>query len=278
MDVQLLAIGDNVVDYYEDQDMFYPGGNALNVAVLSKRAGARASYIGILGNDETGDHVLQVLKQEGINISRIRRAHGQNGMAVVKLNEHGDRVFVRSNKGGIQSELGLILTAEDAAFIARHDVVHTSVYSRIEHALPELYRLAAVSFDFSTTHDREYMKRVCPHLTYAFFSGSGLTKEECLLLLEDASRFGAETVCVTRGEEGAVLRRGGDIAEQPVVPVQAIDTLGAGDSFIAGFLTAYMNGSSLEKALGRAAEAAADTCLTYGAFGCGRPFSLKDHA
>ncbi|EME73063.1 fructoselysine 6-kinase [Bacillus sonorensis] len=278
MDVKLLAIGDNVVDYYEDQDMFYPGGNALNVAVLSKRAGAEASYIGIVGGDEAGDHVLKVLKQEGIDISRIRRAYGQNGMAVVKLNEQGERVFVRSNKGGIQSELGLILTEEDADFIACHDIVHTSVYSRMEHALIELGKHAAVSFDFSTNYEREYVKRVCPYLTYAFFSGSGLTKEECLQLIGDASRFGAEMVCVTRGEESALFCREGSIIEQPVFPVRAIDTLGAGDSFIAGFLTAYMKERDLKKALMSAAETAADTCLIYGAFGCGHPFSLKDRA
>ncbi|WP_077735520.1 PfkB family carbohydrate kinase [Bacillus sonorensis] len=276
--MKILAIGDNVVDYYIDQDMFYPGGNALNVAVLSKRSGAEAAYIGIIGTDEAGDHVLNVLKKEGINIPRIRRAHGQNGMAAVKLNEQGDRVFVRSNKGGIQSELGLLLTDEDTALIKSHDIVHTSVYSRLEQTLFELSRLAPVSFDFSTKHDRAYMERVCPYLTYAFFSGSGFTKEECLRLIDDASRFGVQTVCVTRGDKGAVLGRGGNIVEQPVFPVRAVDTLGAGDSFIAGFLTAYLKSRDVKKALMHAAEAAADTCLTYGAFGCGHPCTLRDQS
>lgn len=50
--MKLIAVGDNVVDYYQDQETFYPGGNALNVAVLAKRLGHEASYIGIVGNDE----------------------------------------------------------------------------------------------------------------------------------------------------------------------------------------------------------------------------------
>lgn len=60
--MKLIAVGDNVVDYYQDQETFYPGGNALNVAVLAKRLGHESSYIGIVGNDEAAAHLLNVLK------------------------------------------------------------------------------------------------------------------------------------------------------------------------------------------------------------------------
>lgn len=101
--MKLIAVGDNVVDYYQDQETFYPGGNALNVAVLAKRLGHESSYIGIVGNDEAAAHLLNVLKLEQVNADYIRQAHGENGMAIVTLDEQGDRIFVRSNKGGIQS-------------------------------------------------------------------------------------------------------------------------------------------------------------------------------
>lgn len=97
--MKLIAVGDNVVDYYQDQETFYPGGNALNVAVLAKRLGHEASYIGIVGNDEAAAHLLNVLKLEKVNADFIRQAHGENGMAIVTLDEQGDRIFVRSNKG-----------------------------------------------------------------------------------------------------------------------------------------------------------------------------------
>lgn len=105
--MKLIAVGDNVVDYYQDQETFYPGGNALNVAVLAKRLGHESSYIGIVGNDEAAAHLLNVLKLEQVNADYIRQAHGENGMAIVTLDEQGDRIFVRSNKGGIQSRLRL---------------------------------------------------------------------------------------------------------------------------------------------------------------------------
>ncbi|UUZ81205.1 hypothetical protein LJK88_41995 [Paenibacillus sp. P26] len=48
--MRLIGIGDNVVDYYQDQGVMYPGGNVLNVAVAAKRSGAEAcAYLGITG-------------------------------------------------------------------------------------------------------------------------------------------------------------------------------------------------------------------------------------
>lgn len=87
--MKLIAVGDNVVDYYQDQETFYPGGNALNVAVLAKRLGHESSYIGIVGNDEAAAHLLNVLKLEQVNADYIRQAHGENGMAIVTLDEQG---------------------------------------------------------------------------------------------------------------------------------------------------------------------------------------------
>src|SRR5437016_1231504 len=106
--MKIIGVGDNVVDYYKDRGEIYPGGNALNVAVLAKRNGAeKGSYIGILGDDTAGDHVLKSLEAEKIDVSRIRRAYGPNWESVVTLNEDGDRVFVGSNKGGVQSLMKL---------------------------------------------------------------------------------------------------------------------------------------------------------------------------
>lgn len=42
----------------------YPGGNALNVAVLSHKFGINSSYLGVLGNDKGGRHLLEVLKKK----------------------------------------------------------------------------------------------------------------------------------------------------------------------------------------------------------------------
>ncbi|MDL5142812.1 fructoselysine 6-kinase [Bacillus atrophaeus] len=272
--MKLIAVGDNVVDYYQDQETFYPGGNALNVAVLAKRLGHAASYIGIVGNDEAASHIVKVLRKEKVNTDHLRQAFGENGMAVVTLDERGDRVFVKSNKGGIQSRLKIVFQEHDLSFAAEHDLLHTSVYSRIENDLPQLCRLLPVSFDFSTNREEEYMKKVCPYVTYAFFSGSDLSEAECRQLAEKAHQYGAKMVCMTRGEHGAVLYADGRFHYQPIVETDIIDTLGAGDSFIAGFLTSFYEKQDISCALHEAAQTAAKTCGVYGAFGYGHPYKL----
>jgi fructoselysine 6-kinase len=267
--MKLIGVGDNVVDVYLDQGIMYPGGNALNVAVLGKRYGMEAcSYLGLLGNDFEGDHIIESLIAEGIDTTRIRRAVGDTGKTKIALTEEGDRTFSGSNKGGIQKLLTLRLTEEDLQYIYTHDMVHSSVYSYLEHELHKIKDIP-VSFDFSMRHDSDYLQLVCPHLMYAFFSGSHLTLEECFALIETVSNFGVKIIGITRGSEGAIFSENGHIFRQQIVPTAVLDTLGAGDSFIATFLTHYHPNQDMESALQKAAVSAAETCGYYGAFGYG---------
>lgn len=268
--MKLIGVGDNVVDFYKDRGEIFPGGNALNVAVFSKKNGAeRSSYMGIIGDDEAGDLVLNSLKSESIDVSRIRRAYGPNWESVVTLNEEGDRVFVGSNKGGVQSHFKLNFTEEDLNYIASHDLMHTSVYSRMEKELPELAERVPISFDFSSRRDEEYIQAVCPYLQYAFFSGSDLSKSECIEFMHHVSELGTPFVGMTRGGEGALFLADGEVYEQPIHEANVIDTLGAGDSFIAVFLTQFHQYHNIREAMELAAEAAAKVCEIYGAFGYG---------
>lgn len=68
--------------------------------------------------------------------------------------------------------LKLPLTVDDLSNISSHDLLHTSVFSQLEDERPALAEQIAVSFDFSTRREETYLKKVCPHLHYSFFSGS----------------------------------------------------------------------------------------------------------
>lgn len=268
--MRLIGVGDNVVDYYKDRGEIYPGGNALNVAVLAKRYGVeKSSYLGILGDDAAGDLVLSSLQAENIDSSRVRRVCGPNWESIVSLNEDGDRVFVGSNKGGVQSLVKLNFTEADSSYIGSHDLLHTSVYSWIEKELPELHKILPISFDFSARREEEYLKSVCPYLQYAFFSGSDLSRSQCEDLMRFVSDLGPKVVGVTRGSEGALFFANGKVYEQGIIETNVIDTLGAGDSFIAMFLTQYHQYGNVEEAMQQAAKASAETCGIYGAFGYG---------
>jgi len=272
--MKLLGIGDSVVDFYKDQGKIYPGGSALNVAVIAKRNGAeQSSYMGILGLDEAGNHVMNCLRAEGIDISRVRRVEGPTGEAVVTLNEAGDRVFVGTNKEKrVQSLVALHFNQDDLDYIGEHELVHTciSITRGLEMELPKIAD-QTISFDFSSPEywTKEYLELVSPYLSYAFFSGSELADSYIEELIEYVHKRGVPVVGVTRGDRPAVFSEKGRRVEQSVIPTSVVDTMGAGDSFIAAFLTNYHRSGDLPGSLQAAAECAAKVCSYYGAFGYG---------
>lgn len=268
--MKIIAIGDNVIDLYVDQNIMYPGGNALNVAVFSKRYGVeKSSYVGIIGDDLEGKHIEESLKKEEVDTSRIRRAIGETGKTEVVLNDEGERVFGSWNYGGVQSQLKINISREDLEYIKQYDILHSSVYSYLESELAMLSEYVPLSFDFSLKREGNYLEKVCPYVTYSFFSGSDLSKSECIELMDLAHSFGAENVIITRGDKSVLFSDGESLYEQSSLQTTIVDTLGAGDSFIAMFLTQYHLTKDPEKSLSKAVEAAAKTCTTFGAFGNG---------
>ncbi len=266
---KLLCIGDNVVDLYCDEGVYYPGGNALNVAVMARRAGlAEVAYMGIIGNDAPGRHVEAAMRAEGLDTGFLRRVEGPNGLARVTHDMAGDRVFLGSNRGGIRRKLMLRMDEDDLAAIRAADWVHTSCFSYIEPELPRIRAAArGLSYDFSTLEGEIHLALVAPLVSTAFLSGSGADLMALRDMAERLHAFGVETVCITRGAEGAFWSSGGTEILQPSLPATIRDTMGAGDAFIAGYLAASLQGAAPERALHHAASTAALACGWSGAWG-----------
>ncbi|WP_432409171.1 PfkB family carbohydrate kinase [Wukongibacter sp. M2B1] len=266
--MKIIAIGDNVTDCYLDQKVYYPGGNCVNVAVNCKRNGAdKCAYIGIFGNDEKADHIRWALDQEGISYNCSRFMIGISGQPRVNLTSEGDRVFVGGPKNTVQHIVRLRLTKEDLEYISQFDLCHTSCYSSIEMELAEIKKHCSISFDFSENKEETYLNTVCPHIKFAFFSGSSLNLYDIEKLIQTCHSLGTEIVGVTRGSKGALFSKNGEIFKQDVKPTEVVDTMGAGDSFIAGFLTHYTKNKNMKEALDFAAICASKTCSIDGAFG-----------
>lgn len=266
--MRMIAVGDNVADCYEDQGVFYPGGNCVNVAVNCKRYGFdECAYIGVFGTDDKAEHIQWALRQEGVNFERSRYMIGISGQPRVNLTPEGDRVFVYSPKNTVQHLVRLRLTQEDLDYIGGFDLCHTSCYSSLEPELPALAERCKVSFDFSTRLELSYLEQVCPYVHFAFFSGSRMPEDHLAAVIDRAHELGTEVVGVTLGSEGALFSYNGKRFYQGIVPVEVVDTMGAGDSFIAGFLTHFLATGDMQFSLARAAHHAAETCKFYGAFG-----------
>jgi fructoselysine 6-kinase len=275
--MRLICVGDNVVDCYLDQGLYYPGGNAVNVAVNCRRNGVdEVEYIGVFGDDLEAEHIKWALDQEGVAWTRSRKTYAASGHPAVSLNPDGDRIFVGGPKDTAQHIFRIRLTPVDLAHIGSFDLCHTSCYSGIEPELSALAKATDVSFDFSTRREPEYIAAVAPFVRMAFFSGSELTDAEIDSIIGRCHGLGTEIVGITMGSKGALFSRNGERFTQGIKPVEKmVDTMGAGDSFIAGFLTRFMSGTAMAESLDYAAGRASQTCGFHGGFGYPKPFEKK---
>ncbi|MFI3325604.1 MAG: PfkB family carbohydrate kinase [Clostridia bacterium] len=265
--MKIISVGDNTADCYIDEKIYFPGGNALNVAVNCKKNGAdKVGYLGVFGDDVLADNIKDCLTKYDVSYERSRKVYAHTGQPKVKLID-GDRTFLPGPRNSCQQLFSIKLMKEDVEMISEYEICHTSCFSNLEYELPTLSKICDISFDFSDEFDLDYMKRVCPYLTYGFFSASDKSDSQCVDILKTAKKLGTKIVGVTRGFKGAMFFDGEKIYTQEVKYVKAIDTMGAGDSFIAGFLTSYSDDKNMEKALNYAAITASQTCLVRGGFG-----------
>ena len=262
--LRILAFGDNVVDCYQDQQLMFPGGNCVNHAVFARRFGAHAAYAGGVSDDAAGRAIRDAFVAEGVETSLLRFLPGQTAYCVIAT-EDGERVFVGANLG-----VSIIAPSpEDLAWMKTADAVHTGRSSHVDAWVPHFASLTRVSYDFATIRDEARIAAVAPHCFLAGFSGGDMSREEAHALAERVRNHGAEWVVITRGAQGALLAGPDGIHEAPAALVQPVDTLGAGDTFIARTLVGLLRQEDPSAILNAATEAAAETCLSPGAFGHG---------
>ncbi|MFG1684071.1 PfkB family carbohydrate kinase [Nonomuraea sp. NPDC049269] len=291
--IRLVAVGDNVVDCYPDLGVMYPGGNAVNVAVHARRTGAESGYLGAVGTDAAGRVVRDALAAEGVDLSLLRTVDGPNAVATVRL-VAGERKFT----GGREGVSRFRLSPADLVRLAEADIVHTGECSFLEGQLDQLAAHARrLSFDFSE-RPWEYVEAHARHAGIAILSSPSGSRDEALALARRVRALGPATVAVTLGAHGAVLvsQAAGSagtavgtaaetavgaavgaadvlaVAEDVVVwgaaePVAVVDTLGAGDAFIARLLVGLARGEDLPALAVAATAYASHACTSYGAFG-----------
>ncbi|GAB4077706.1 PfkB family carbohydrate kinase [Nostocoides australiense] len=259
---RLLCLGDNVVDRYVDTGVMYPGGNALNVAVHARRLGTDAAYLGVTGDDAAGDLVRSALISERVDVARVKTRPGMTAYADVRLIE-GNRVFGHGDPGVSRFVLG----PDELADVGAFDLVHTGECSGVEDQLPAIAQAAArLSFDFSE-RPWEYIAQFAPIADIAIASlpsGEHGTAVDYGLRI---AALGPRIVVVTGGPQGAWLISDGQVAHAAAGTGPIVDTLGAGDAFIARFLTGLLREEPSAHALAAATAYATDACATFGAFG-----------
>ena len=266
-DPLVLTIGDNVVDLYPDLGIMFPGGNAVNVAVHARRCGAASSYLGVLGTDGNGDVVRRSLEAEGVGTSHLRAVRGPNAFAVVRVVD-GDRFFESGEVGVSRIDVG----DEDLRAVASADVVHTGECSMVEDDLPRIAEAARLlSFDFSV-RPWEYVVEFARHVDLAVVSAPD-DGSDAAVLAARVARLGPTTVAVTQGPRGATLLAGDTIHRAQAGPGTVVDTLGAGDAFIARLLVGIARSEPLDELLAASTRYATAACADHGAYGHEAPLA-----
>ncbi len=261
--MRICGVGDNVVDRYFNQRLMFPGGNAVNFAVHAHRSGAEAAYLGVIGTDTEGDLIRSSLEAEGLELNRMRVEDGRSAFATVHMDDHGNnRVWGLCEKGVSVFRLD----SADLDYLAGFDLVHTGETSRLDSQLPDIQKHVAISFDFSE-RDLKYAVGVLPYVKVAAFSRGNADDDEVTRVLDATRAAGVQLVSITQGARGATVCHNGEVLFVPAMPVDVIDTLGAGDAFVSRLACRALAGVPLAEAASDAAEYSALICQTRGAFG-----------
>jgi fructoselysine 6-kinase len=247
----------------------YPGGNCLNVAVHASRFGATSAYIGAIGTDKAGALIRQALESERVDVSRLRHIAGPTAYCLIGHHK-ADRVF-------LEFDLGISMftpSEQDIDHLANFDAVHIGQSSGLDAWVADASRNALLSYDFSTRRESKHLSKIGRHCYLASISSAGLSEMELGKLASRLLRAGSRWVLATRGRAGAVLYCEAGSYAHPARLIEPVDTLGAGDTFIARTLYGLLVGETPEDALAQAAHAAANTCAYNGAIGYPAPIDI----
>jgi sugar/nucleoside kinase (ribokinase family) len=196
-----------------------------------------------------------------VDTSLTRVVEGPNAAAMVQVVD-GNRVFA----GGDVGVSVFQLSAEDLVAAQRFDVVHTGECSHIEGQLEELARSSSrLSFDFSE-RPWDYVQQYAPSASIAIWSAPDGDLPRATRQVEQLRALGPETAVVTLGAAGALVLQEA-LTYRPAPAGDIVDTLGAGDAFIARLLVGLARGEAVGELLAAATSYATGTCASFGAFG-----------
>jgi ribokinase len=243
-----------------------PGGKGGNQAVAAARLGAEVTMIGRVGNDAFGDELRDSLREAGVSTRWVAGCERPTGAALIMVDEHGENSIAVA--AGANQTLAPNDIAEDA--LRRAEVVAASLEVPVA-AIDQAFRVAK----------RFGVKTVLNAAPARTMDGSVLALADVLIVneLELATLLGhqvspggevagaralgsaGQVVVVTLGERGAVAIVDDAQVEQPGFKVGTVDTVGAGDAFVGGFVVGRWFAAGVAESLrwGCAAGALATT-------------------
>lgn len=272
------------------------GGQVATAMVACRRLGLQAAYLGWVGADEVGRHIIEGLDVEAVDTSGVRilpgaASHG----AIIVVDARGERtVLFHEDRGQPPTDLAAVL---DLDRVSEARVVHVDgsdltasiaaaqraraagriVTCDLDHATPRTPELLShIDICMAAAEFPADLARACgptPADEACTKAPTGAPAETLSASLRRIAAHlpatGPSIVCITRGAEGAVAWDGEREYHVPAFqPPAIVDTTACGDTFRAGFIAALLDGQDLAGCLTFACAAAALKTRDLGRRGC----------
>ena len=237
-----------------------PGGKGANQAVAAARAGATVSMIGAVGNDAFGTRLRSTLEDSGVDTDLLRTVEGPSGTAHIVVDDKGgnsivvipgangtvdhlvpgdDSLIASADALLLQLEIPLAAVLAGARAARAHGIRTILTPAPAQPLPPEL--LAATDLLVPNEHEATTL------------TGRTDPAAAATALLDQVPE-----VVVTLGSAGSLyVARGADPLVVPAPQVTAVDSTGAGDTFVGALAVALTEGRSMRSALAWAGAAAA---------------------
>jgi fructokinase len=240
------------------------GGAPMNVAVHLKNLGLNPTIISRVGNDELGEELLQFITNQGLSTDFIQ--HGKThltGVAKANVSDKNEVTYKLVHPVAwdyITSTEGIESAVENAdvfvfgSLIARSQDSKETLLHLLSKAKFKVFdvNLRSPFYDQITIENllkqADMVKMNSHELALISEWNEGFVDEKTAIQ-SIAKQFNINTICVTRGENGALLFMNGEFYEHAGFQVEVTDTIGSGDSFLAAFLTGLLAKNSPVKCL-----------------------------
>ena len=245
----------------------FPGGKGLNQSIALVRAGLSVCHAGLIGTD--GEHLRDLLNQNGVDTSLIETRDMPGGHTVIQVDSSGQNsiiVFAGENMRVLDEDIERVLSEFNKGdlLILQNELDHSPAIMRMasERGMTIIFNPSPVNSTLNS-----YPLACVDWFLLNEIEGKALTQEtepkRILAVLK--ALYPNAGIVLTLGEDGAYCMRGDEILYQPAFPVQPVDTTAAGDTFTGYFVTGLSHDEDLSKVMERAAKAAAIAVSRAGA-------------
>ncbi|MDH7448091.1 carbohydrate kinase family protein [Aquimarina sp. 2201CG14-23] len=241
------------------------GGAPLNVALRLNTMGIKSSIITKVGADNLGDDIITYIKTQGLTIDTILRDDQyQTGEVLVALDQEGTASYTISYPVAwdfieVTKQMINEVSTSDAiifgSLASRNKVSRKALFQLLDvaqfkildvnlrppHYDIELLLELMKSADFIKLNDEE-LNEICTH-----FEINKTTIEDQIKAI--ASHTNTDQICVTKGGKGAVLLYRNSLYHNNGYKVDVVDTVGAGDSFLATLISRLLKGTQPQLAI-----------------------------